>query len=150
MANSTRTAVESTWFSFQQQQKHWNFQGMMSYYPPSALRNANSSWTKITIQQMNFLQINKPSLTQGRREIPSWKLLAQMICQKQNGILLKSRENGELDNEKQSKQSAIGRRKRISPECKPECIPHIAADFCSNGHLSCTICLGLLSLELRG
>jgi hypothetical protein len=61
-----------------------------------------------------------------------------MICQKQDGILLKSRENGELDNKKQSKQSAIERRKNISPEYKLECIPHSAADFCSNGHLSCS------------
>lgn len=42
-----------------------------------------------------------------------------MICQKQIGILLKSRENGELDNKKQNKQSAIGRRKTIAPEHKP-------------------------------
>lgn len=93
----------------------------MNYYPPSALQNANSSSTKITIQQMDFQQSSKPSLTQGRREIPSRKLLAQMICQKQIGILLKTRENGELDNKKQNKQSAIGRRKTVAPEHKPEC-----------------------------
>lgn len=32
-----------------------------------------------------------------------------MTCQKQSGILLKARKNGQLDNETQNKQSAMGR-----------------------------------------
>lgn len=32
-----------------------------------------------------------------------------MTCQKQSGILLKARENGQSDNETQNKQSAMGK-----------------------------------------
>lgn len=34
---------QCTWLSFQQQQQHGNFQGMMNYYLPSVLQNGNSS-----------------------------------------------------------------------------------------------------------
>lgn len=103
------TPVKWTWLSFWQQQHHWNFQGVMNYYPPSVLQNVNSSWTKITVQQMSSQQSNKSSFTWGYRKNLSRKLLAQMTCQKQSGILLKARENGQLDNETQNKQSAMGR-----------------------------------------